>query len=110
MACCSYFKTDAAGQEKVLGYGIGGAAAMRFVLILLGAAAVEQFRPILLVFAATLLYASYSLLTGGEEEEEEDMANNWIVNNCRKLISVSDTYDGDNFFTMANGVRPLLSL
>jgi predicted tellurium resistance membrane protein TerC len=101
---CSYFKTDAAGQDKVLGYGIGGAAVMRFVLILLGSAAVEQFRPILLVFAATLLYASYSLLTGGGEEEEEDMANNWIVNSCRKVISVSDTYDGDNFFTMANGV------
>lgn len=106
-----YFKTDAAGQDKVLGYGIGGAAVMRFVLILLGSAAVEQFRPILLVFAATLLYASYSLLTGGGEEEEEDMANNWIVNSCRKVISVSDTYDGDNFFTMANGVKvatPLL--
>lgn len=49
----------------MLGYGIGGAAVMRFVLILLGAAAVEQFRPILLLFACTLLYASYSLLTGG---------------------------------------------
>ena len=37
------------------------------------------------------------------------MGENWIVQNCRKLIPVSDQYDGDNFFTLLNGVRSLPS-
>jgi hypothetical protein len=38
------------------------------------------------------------------------MGENWIVQNCRKLIPVSDQYDGDNFFTLLNALTLTLTL
>lgn len=105
-----YFETTQEAQDRALAYGLWGAAIMRLVLILAGSAAVENFRPVLLVFAAILLYSSYSLLTG-DDDEEEDLAENAVVKACKKVITVSDNYDGANFFTMVNGVKtatPLL--
>jgi len=76
-----------------------------------GAELVANFKPILLVFALILLYSSISIFQGGDEEEDGDLKNNSIVQFCRKLIKVSDHYDGNKFFTTENGVRiatPLL--
>lgn len=106
----NFFETTPEAQEKALAYGLWGAAVMRAVLILAGSAAVESFRPVLLVFAGILLFSSYKLLTG-DDEEEEDMNDNAVVKFCRKYITVSDDYDGANFFTLENGVKvatPLL--
>eukprot|EP00241_Pyramimonas_parkeae_P005965 CAMPEP_0114245694 /NCGR_PEP_ID=MMETSP0058-20121206/12045_1 /TAXON_ID=36894 /ORGANISM="Pyramimonas parkeae, CCMP726" /LENGTH=388 /DNA_ID=CAMNT_0001358789 /DNA_START=387 /DNA_END=1553 /DNA_ORIENTATION=- len=105
-----YFETTPEAQSRALSYGLYGAAGMRLALILAGSAAVEHFRPVLLVFAAILLFSSYKLLTE-EEEEDEDLSDNALVNLCKKFITVSDDYDGDKFFTLKDGVRtatPLL--
>lgn len=37
---------------------------------------------------------------GGEEDEEDDLSDNKIVQFVKSLMSFSDTYDGDKFFTM----------
>lgn len=37
---------------------------------------------------------------GGDEEEEEDLSKNKIVQFCKSLMSFTDSYDGDKFFTM----------
>eukprot|EP00959_Pyramimonas_sp_CCMP1952_P175303 3663523-Pyramimonas_sp.AAC.1 len=84
---------------------------MRLIAVLAGATAVENFRPILLVFAGILLYSSYNLLFAGDDEEEEDLSESAVFKLCNKLISVSDEYDGEKFFTVVDGVRkatPLL--
>lgn len=99
-----YFETTPEAQSRALSYGLYGAAGMRLALILAGSAAVEHFRPVLLVFAAILLFSSYKLLTE-EEEEDEDLSDNALVNLCKKFITVSDDYDGDKFFTLKDGVR-----
>lgn len=39
--------------------------------------------------------------SGGDEEEEEDLSGNKIVQFCRSLMSFTDAYDGDKFFTAA---------
>lgn len=48
---------------------------------------------------------------GDDEDGEEELANNKIVNFCKSLFTFTDTYDGDNFFVVKDGVRlatPLL--
>jgi predicted tellurium resistance membrane protein TerC len=49
-------------QKTVLSYGIITAAVLRLILIVIGADAVERWKPILLVFAAILILSSYKLL------------------------------------------------
>ncbi len=78
----------------------------------LGAAVLERFRPVLLLFAAILLGSSYKILFAGDgEEEEDDMSDNAVVTLVRRLLPVSSDYDGDRFYTTVDGVRtatPLL--
>lgn len=57
-----YFGTPAKSQKTVLSYGIITAAFLRLILIVIGADAVERWKPILLVFAAILILSSYKLL------------------------------------------------
>lgn len=107
----SYFKVDTHGQDKVLTYGIASAAILRLIMVLLGAELIDNFQPILLGFAALLLYSSYKLLVRGGGDVDGDLSENNIVKLCRRFLKVTDTYDGDKFFTEQNGVRaatPLL--
>ncbi len=72
----------------------------------------QSFRPVLIAFAGILLYTAYGLLTAGDEDEDEDLSDNAVVKLCRRVLPVSDAYDGDRFFTLlANGAKvatPLL--
>jgi len=105
-----YFNVPQESQTRVLKWGIIGAMTMRAIMILLGLAVLESFRPVLLVFAGILIYGSYNILTG-EEEEEEDMSENWIVKLSSDLFDSTDFFDGDKFFTIVEGVKkatPLL--
>lgn len=106
-----YFKVPLDAQDRVLNWGILGAIIMRAAMIGLGAAALQNFHEILLVFAGILVYSSASALIPGEEEEEEDPSENAIVKFSQNLISSTQDFDGDRFFTMIDGVKkatPLL--
>ena len=107
-----YFKVEEGAQKNVLNYGIWGAAIFRAVFVLLGAELLENFEGVLLLFAGILIFSSYKILAGGDEDEEADLQNNAVVKLCRRVITVSDEYDGDRFFTLAaDGARiatPLL--
>ena len=101
-----YFRVPLQSQDRVLNWGIYGAVVMRALMIGLGAAALERFHAILLVFAGILVYSSAkTLIPGDEEEDEEDMSENAIVNFSRNLIDSTDEYDGSNFFTIIDGVK-----
>ncbi|MEW5300183.1 MAG: hypothetical protein WDW36_003131 [Sanguina aurantia] len=106
-----YFKTPMEYQNKVLQFGILSAAVLRGVMIIAGVSIIEDFQPALLVFAGILLFSSFKLLSAGDDDEEEDLSNNFVVKACRRLLPVTDAYDGDKFWTVQNGVRmatPLL--
>ncbi|CAD7701740.1 unnamed protein product [Ostreobium quekettii] len=106
----NYFQTPTEFQPKVLTYGIVTAAVLRLVMVVLGVELIDSFKPVLLGFAGLLLYSSYNLIVGGNEDEE-DLGNNGVVKLCKRVLRVSDAYDGENFFTLENGVRvatPLL--
>ena len=101
-----YFKVPLSSQDRVLNWGIYGAIVMRAAMIGLGAAALQRFHAILLVFAGILVYSSAkTLIPEDEDEDEEDMEDNAIVKFSRKLFDSTDEYDGSNFFTMVDGVK-----
>lgn len=101
-----YFQVPISSQDRVLNWGIYGAIVMRALMIGVGAAALENFRAILLVFAGILVYSSAkTLIPGDENEEEEDLNDNTIVKFSRQLIESTDQFDGSNFFTIVDGVK-----
>lgn len=85
MLCFSFFKTPQELQGRVLSIGVWSAAVLRLVMILAGVQLVENFKPLLLVFAGILLYSSYGLLFGDDDEEEEDLSQNAIVKTINKV-------------------------
>lgn len=106
-----YFKVPLDAQDRVLNWGILGAIMMRAAMIGVGAAALQNFHEILLVFAGILVYSSAKALVPGEEEEEEDPSENAIVKFSQNVMSSTQEFDGDRFFTMIDGVKkatPLL--
>lgn len=109
----NYFRTPPENQRTVLTFGIATAAILRLVLIFVGADIIERWKPVLLIFAAILIYSSASLLLNKDDaDNEEDLSNNAIVKVCRKAFRFTDAYDGDKFFTvLADGTTaatPLL--
>lgn len=101
-------------QNRVLTYGIVGAVVMRALFIALGETAMSLFHPILLGFAAILLFSSYKLLSEGEGDEDEDLTDNKLIAFASSTLDATDSYDGDKFFTLVNKyvvpVRSLYSL
>lgn len=101
-----YFGVPIENQDRVLNWGIYGAIVMRAVMIGLGAAALENFHAILLVFAGILIYSSVKVILGvGDDEKEEDLGENAIVKFAHAFIDSTDKYDGGKFFTLVDGVR-----
>ena len=96
----SYFRVPAFAQDKALAWGIVGAAIMRAIFIILGAALLQRFEWLLGIFALILVYSSIKLLfDDGGDDDDGDLSDNWTVKLCRKLIPVTDRYEGDNFIS-----------
>lgn len=99
-----YFKVPTDYQGRVLSWGIFGAMAMRALMVFAGVEAIENFRVVLLAFAAILVFTSVKLLAEDDSEEgQEDLAENQIVKFARSLLTTTDDYDGPNFFSEVEG-------
>ena len=97
-----YFGVSGPGQDRVLAWGIASAAVLRLLMVAAGAELIENFKPVLLVFAGILVYSSIKLAfvdSGDDEGEKEDLSDNAIVKICKRVLTVSDEYDGVKFFT-----------
>lgn len=105
-----YFKVPTEYQARVLNWGIIGAISMRAVMIVVGVAAIQRFRTVILVFAGILLVSSVKLLTE-KEDEDGDLSDNLILKVSKSFVRSTDQYDGENFFTRIDGKKlatPLL--
>jgi tellurite resistance protein TerC len=105
----TYFAVPPAFQKRVLMIGIIGAIVLRTIMILLGAWLLDQFHWILYVFGAFLILTGLKMWwAAGKEESLED---NPALRLLRKILPVSQHYDGEKFWTVENGKRiatPLL--
>jgi tellurite resistance protein TerC len=105
-----YFKVPPEQERTVLFWGILGALIMRGVFIATGVALVNRFHWILYAFGIFLLYSGFKLMTESEDEEV-DPSRNPILRLCRKLLPVTDTYQGNKFLVRRDGklfATPLL--
>ncbi|MCX6048961.1 MAG: TerC family protein [Chloroflexi bacterium] len=105
----TYFSVPASYQHRVLFWGILGALVMRGAMIALGAALIEEFHWIIYVFGAFLIFTGFRMARQGDEEIEPEA--NPVVRLFRKLVPVTQKFEGDKFFIRQAGVlmaTPLL--
>ncbi len=98
-----YFSVPAKYQARALLWGIVGALIARAVFIAVGVAVISEFRWVLYLLGAFLLYTAYKLAFTGDQEV--DPGKNLALRIAKKVTNVSSEYDGHKFFTRINGVR-----
>ncbi len=99
----TYFAVPPAFQKRVLMIGIIGAIVLRTLMILVGGWLLAQFHWILYVFGAFLILTGVKMwIAAGQEQTLDD---NPALKLLRKLMPVSQHYDGEKFFTLENGKK-----
>ncbi len=101
----NYFGVPSEAQPKVLKWGILGAIVMRFIMIGLGALLLERFEWIIYVFGGILILTGLRMLTQKDARIEPE--KNPIVRLARRVLPISDSYDGANFTTRSRTGRLL---
>ena len=99
----SYFKVPPEQERTVLFWGILGAMIMRGLFIIAGVALVGRFHVLLYGFGAFLIYSGFELARQGDKQV--DPSRNLGLRLARKLLPVSESYDGNKFFTLREGRR-----
>ena len=105
----SYFAVPPAFQKRVLMIGIIGAIVLRTVMILVGGWFLAQFHWILYLFGAFLILTGIKMWWAAGKES--DLEDNPALKLLRKLLPVSQHYEGEKFWTVENGKKiatPLL--
>jgi len=91
-----YFAVPEEHQHRVLFWGILGALLMRGFFILAGVSLIQRFHWILYGFGALLVYSGIRLGFAGEHQI--DPSKNAAVSALRRLVPVTDNYQGGSFF------------
>ncbi len=99
----TYFKVPKKYQHRVLFWGIMGALLMRMIMIFAGAELVERFHWIIYVFGAFLVYTGLMMFRDTDDNFEPHESA--IVRLTTRYVRISKHYDGENFFTVKDGVR-----
>ena len=90
-------------QHRVLFWGIFGALTLRAIFILVGSALILKFWWILLVFGLFLVFSGVKIIRHRADEGHDSATRGLGL--LRKLMPVTETFDGHKFFTMVNGKR-----
>lgn len=90
-------------QKYVLSVGITFALIFRGVFILIGSALISRFTWIFFIFGAFLIYTAIKLVVGGDDDDEYQ--ENGVIRMLRKVVHITDEYDGEKLRTTHDGVR-----
>ena len=90
-------------QHRVLFWGIFGALALRALFIGLGTALISQFWWLLLIFGGFLILTGIKILRHSNSEGHDSSAG--IISFVRRVVPVTDEFDGHKFLTKINGKR-----
>ena len=93
----TYFCVRADAQPKVLKWGILGAIVMRLIMIGTGALLLERFHWIVYVFGGLLIITGIRMFV--QKDTAVDLDRNPVVRLGRRVLPLSDSYDGTRFFT-----------
>jgi tellurite resistance protein TerC len=106
----TFFAVPESAQRKVLFYGIIGAIVLRAGFIFAGAALLDAFHWMIYVFGALLVFTGVRMATHDNEEIHPE--RNPVLRMVRRVVPLSDDYDGDRILTRRDGRRlatPLLA-
>jgi tellurite resistance protein TerC len=97
----SYFAVPTVYQHRVLFWGILGALLMRGTLIIVGAFLIKEFHWIIYIFGAFLIFTGIRMaLHRNEEVHPED---NPLIKLFRRIMPVTENYEGGKFFVRRAG-------
>src|SRR3954471_13602337 len=105
----STFAVPAEHQQRVLTIGILVALVLRAIFIALGAALLSLFSFMFLVFGLLLVFTAIQLFR--HRDEDPSVEDNAVVTFARRVLPLSDDYDGGRLRTRVGGKRlwtPLL--
>jgi tellurite resistance protein TerC len=104
----STFAVPAEHQQRVLTIGIGAALVLRAAFIAIGAALLDAFSVTLLLFGLLLVVTGVQLFRHRDENPSVD--DNLLVVVARRVLPLTDRYDGGSFVTRESGRRVLTPL
>jgi len=85
--------------------GIIIALVLRGAFILVGATIIENFSPIFYLFGAFLIYTAIRQAFPGDDHDDDAQKENLIVRMLRRVLPISDAYDGKKVVTRIDGKR-----
>jgi tellurite resistance protein TerC len=97
----TYFAVPAQYQHRVLFWGILGALVMRGAFIAAGAWLLAEFHWVIYVFGALLVVTGIKMAR--RVEGEADVGRNPVLRLARRVLPLTDRYDGQRFWTRVNG-------
>jgi tellurite resistance protein TerC len=107
----TYFAVPAALQHRVLFWGVVGALVFRAIFIALGATLLERFHWMIFVFGGFLVITGIRMAMS--RDDHVDPGKNPVLRLMRRLVPMSDAYEGQKFTILRNGKRlatPLLAV
>jgi tellurite resistance protein TerC len=99
----SYFRVPPIHHHKVLFYGILGALIMRAIFIATGITLVQKFHWIIYVFGGFLIVTGIKMAL--DKNKKIDPERNPVLRLFRRLIPMTEQYDGSRFFVRRQGRR-----
>jgi tellurite resistance protein TerC len=97
----TFFGVPKLYQHRVLFWGILGALILRGVFIGAGAALLHNFHWVMYIFGAVLVYTGIKLLF--HDDDDVDPSKNALVRIAKRLLPVTDSYQGNHFFVRQHG-------
>jgi tellurite resistance protein TerC len=107
----NYFAVPLADQHRLLYWGVLGALVARAAFIFAGVALLEAFHWTIYVFGALLVITGARMATHSDTEVHPD--RNPVLNLLRRVVPITDEYDGPRFFARRDGRRwatPMLAV
>ncbi len=89
-------------QQRALMIGIVLALVFRGLFILAGAALIENFSFIFYIFGAWLVWTAWQQAT---HDEDADKGDSWLIRQLKKVMPITDHYDGGKMRTTVDGKR-----
>ena len=98
-----YFNTPAEYQHRILFWGIVGALILRALFIATGSALLSNFHWMIYVFGGFLVVTGIKMLLQGEEKLDPE--KNPVVRLFQRIMPVTHSFHGQNFFIFKDGKR-----
>jgi tellurite resistance protein TerC len=96
------FGVPHAYQQRALMIGIVLALIFRGLFIVAGAAIIERFIAVFFIFGAWLIWTAWQQIKGEGDDEQGD---SWLIRQLKKVMPISDEYDGGKLRTVVDGKR-----